>query len=101
MMDSEESHTPAGVAAWGDFMTVGKTAKIHPAVAIGTNSSASMEMQGQSKKQTGKNRPFSPNTVFSTHATDGEDQRAAGGAVIMPGPIHTADYGRVGDSSCN
>lgn len=27
MMDSEESHTPAGVTAWGDFMTVGKTAK--------------------------------------------------------------------------
>lgn len=26
-MDSEESHTPAGVAAWGDSMTVGKAAK--------------------------------------------------------------------------
>lgn len=51
-----------------------------------------MEMQGQSKKQTGKNRPFSPNTVFPAHATDGKDQRAAGGAVMMPGPIHTAEY---------
>lgn len=60
-----------------------------------------MEIQGQRKKQTGKSKPFSPNTVFSTHATDGEDQRAAGGAVMMPGPIHTAEYGRAGDSSCN
>lgn len=95
-----EPHTGWGCGL-GWFYDCWESCKIHPAVAIGTNSSASMEMQGQSKKQTGKNRPFSPNTVFPAHATDGEDQRAAGGAVMMPGPIHTAEYRRVGDSSCN
>lgn len=56
-----EPHTGWGCCL-GWFYDCWESCKIHPAVAIGTNSSASMELQGQSKKQTGKKQ-----TLLSQH----------------------------------
>lgn len=55
------------------------------------------EQEANRKKKPDPSLPI----LFSAHATDRGYQRAAGGAVMMPGPIHTAEDGRVGDSSCN
>lgn len=63
-----EPHTGRGCCL-GWFYDCWESCKIHPAVAIGTNSSASM---ARARSRQEKNRPFSPNTVFPAHATDRE-----------------------------